>query len=405
VKAFQQSKKKTRPRQLRLPGFVSKGDVFTIHDWKETTLFWGDNSKCLTPEEFWQDDEIHTFYISGNNGKRLPAFMKWLCDELEKPKLPVLQRKKADNSKNLLPVHIDGKYGYIDTDGDLVFDPVFDEANTFSNDLALVRIEDFFGYVNKSGEFIIEPIYEDASSFTEGVAFVKRNRRHFVIDTTGSVLFKIPNRDFYRISEGLICIRDKKNPSASVGNTARGLNKRKWGYIDKSGNTIIPFQFDWAMPFAEGLARVCLGRDHGYIDKLGKMAFKVPYKWRDAFSEGFARFQATNRKYGFIDRSGNQIIPARFDWTGIFREGMVAVKIKNKWGYINASGDFVIEPQFEDAPLSPSPFKEDLACVKFGELFGFINKEGKKVIPPIFRIPCSFSNGIAGCRCLTLTNH
>ena len=32
-----------------------KGDVFTIHDWKETTLYWGEYSDCLTPEEFWED--------------------------------------------------------------------------------------------------------------------------------------------------------------------------------------------------------------------------------------------------------------------------------------------------------------------------------------------------------------
>jgi hypothetical protein len=375
-----------------------KGDVFTIHDWKATTLFWGEDSGCLTPEEFWQDDEIHTFYVGGNNRKRLSIFMKWLCDEFEKPKLPVLQRRKVEDSKKLLPVYIDGKDGYIDTDGDLVFDPVFDEASTFSDGLALVKIENYYGYIDCSGKFVIEPVYEDASSFTEGVAVVKRGRKRFVIDTKGSVLFKIPNRDFYRISEGLICIKGTKDSSASVRSTTCNKNKRMWGYVDKSGVPTIPFQFDWAIPFAEGLARVCLGRDHGYIDKLGKMAFKVPYRWRSAFSEGFARFQATNRKYGFIDRTGNQIIPAKFDWTGIFREGMAAARVKNKWGFINTDGDFVIEPQFEDAPLSPSPFKEDLACVKFGELFGFINKKGEMVIPPIFRVPCSFSNGIAGYR-------
>ena len=232
-----------------------KGDVFTIHDWKETTLFWGEDPGCLTPGEFWQDDELHTFYIGGNNAKRLQPFMKWLCDELEKPKIPVLQRKKADDSKNLLPIQIDGKYGYVDTDGDLVFDPLFDETSKFSDGLASVKIENSFGYIDCSGKFVIEPVYEEAFPFSEGVAVVKRGRKRFVIDTKGLVLIKISHGDFYTISDGLICIKGKEDFSASTG-TTNGGNKKKWGYVDKSGVSIIPFQFDLAMPFPLSLISI-----------------------------------------------------------------------------------------------------------------------------------------------------
>lgn len=356
-----------------------KGDIFTIYDWKETTLFWGENSDCLTPEEFWQDDELHTFQIGGNNKNKLTTFMKWLCDEFEKPKLPVLRRKKAVDSKNLLPVYIGGKYGYIDTDGDLVFEPVFDEASIFSDGLAWVKIENSFGYINAIGEFVIEPIYEEARCFREGVAIVKRRRRRFVINSDGATLFKISG-DFYTISEDLICKKEKK----------------KWGYINKLGVTIIPFQFDLAASFSEGLANVYLGNEYGFINKHGDMVFKTKCRWIGSFSDGFARFRAKNRKYGYIDKSGNQVIPAKFDSIGIFREGLAAVKVKNKWGYIDVNGNYVIEPQFEDASLPPLPFKESLACVKFGELFGFIDKKGQMVIPAIFHFPWSFSKGIAG---------
>jgi hypothetical protein len=48
----------------------------------------------------------------------------------------------------------------------------------------------------------------------------------------------------------------------------------KWGYIDKTGRLIIPFQFDTADYFSEGLAAVGIGEKTGYIDKTGK--FVVP---------------------------------------------------------------------------------------------------------------------------------
>ena len=36
------------------------GDIFTIYDWKMTTLYHGENSDCLTPDEFWQDGKQAT---------------------------------------------------------------------------------------------------------------------------------------------------------------------------------------------------------------------------------------------------------------------------------------------------------------------------------------------------------
>jgi len=91
------------------------GDVFTIYDWKVTTLYCGEDSMCPTPDEFWQDWDLHTFQIGGNNAKKLSLFMRWLAEELEKPRVPILQRTKAGDSARLLPVCIAGKYGYIDS--------------------------------------------------------------------------------------------------------------------------------------------------------------------------------------------------------------------------------------------------------------------------------------------------
>ena len=356
-----------------------KGDVFTIYDWKTTTLYHGEDSECLTPEEFWQEYELYTFNIGGNNKKLISAFLKWLSNEFEKPKLPVIKRIKPLSDAQLLPAYMDGKYGYIDIHGEMVFAPVFDEANAFSEELSLVRIENRFGYINRSGEFVIQPIYENAESFREGIAFVKRGRKRFFIDSKEEVTFKIGRSDFYRISEGLICIR--------------GPNK-KWGYVDKFGATQISCQFGLVMPFSEGLAYVSSGMTYGYIDKQGNMVFQAPYR-SGSFSEGYATCRI-KRKYGFIDKSGNQVIPAKFDDVRFFRENMAAVRVKEKWGYIDTKGNFVIEPQFENVPLSVLPFSEGLACIKFDKLFGFIDKTGQMVIPPVFRVPCSFSNGIAG---------
>jgi hypothetical protein len=50
----------------------------------------------------------------------------------------------------------------------------------------------------------------------------------------------------------------------------------RWGFIDKSGKIVINPQFDEAMAFADGLARVKVGHKTGYINTAGK------YIWNPA---------------------------------------------------------------------------------------------------------------------------
>jgi hypothetical protein len=49
---------------------------------------------------------------------------------------------------------------------------------------------------------------------------------------------------------------------------------KKWGYIDKKGQMIIPQQYDGAGKFSEGLAQVGMGDKLGYIDKTGKYVWE-----------------------------------------------------------------------------------------------------------------------------------
>lgn len=58
------------------------GDVFTIHDWKATTLYYGEESDAPTPEEFWSSDEVWLFTIGGRG--EAGDFVKWLVEDLAK---------------------------------------------------------------------------------------------------------------------------------------------------------------------------------------------------------------------------------------------------------------------------------------------------------------------------------
>lgn len=62
-------------------------------------------------------------------------------------------------------------------------------------------------------------------------------------------------------SDGLAAVRD-------------GL---KWGYIDASGKIVIPLQYDWVLPFTDGITEVCRTGKRQWIDQEGRVAFENPF--------------------------------------------------------------------------------------------------------------------------------
>ncbi len=123
----------------------------------------------------------------------------------------------------------------------------------------------------------------------------------------------------------------------------------KWGFIDRTGKLIVPYKYDSAGPFSEGLAAVRVGEwdtgKWGFIDKTGKVV--VPFKYADAapYSNGLARVQIGDYKtgkYGFIDRTGKEVVPIKYDniWCYAFwEEGFIGVWLNSKKGFVDLYGN------------------------------------------------------------------
>src|SRR5215207_2880122 len=139
-------------------------------------------------------------------------------------------------SPQLYPVEIDGKYGFVDENGNLKFtlpDDVY-TIDLFSEGLAVVakRVPNTrgrWGYVDQTGKLLIEARFNCAKTFSEGLAAV--------------------------------VVSENENTAGNVG------------YIDRTGRMVIQPQFDLGgavtdFPFSEGLAAVPIVYGKwGYIDK------------------------------------------------------------------------------------------------------------------------------------------
>jgi hypothetical protein len=122
--------------------------------------------------------------------------------------------------------------------------------------------------------FAIQPRFDFAGPFSEGLADVKISGKSAYIDKSGKVIFILQKEiDFaYPFMEGMARVLSKDN---------------KYGFVDRSGKTLIDFKFTSAQDFKEGLSVISfepinlsssfLGNSRkGAINKFGKYVIN-PY--------------------------------------------------------------------------------------------------------------------------------
>lgn len=79
-------------------------------------------------------------------------------------------------------------YGFIDENGNEVIPLIYEYAICFSEDLALVRLNRQFGFVNSSNSLVINIQFDDATSFENGKAKVKKGGAYYYIDQKNEII-------------------------------------------------------------------------------------------------------------------------------------------------------------------------------------------------------------------------
>lgn len=94
-----------------------------------------------------------------------------------------------------------GKYGFIDEDGNLISPIVFDECEPFSDGMAAVRVNDKWGFIDRNGKLVASPEYDSVQSFEAGFAFVIKNQLGTFIDQNGRAIFPFLFKSSSRIGK------------------------------------------------------------------------------------------------------------------------------------------------------------------------------------------------------------
>ncbi|MEM9998133.1 MAG: WG repeat-containing protein [Bacteroidota bacterium] len=217
------------------------------------------------------------------------------------------------------------------------------------------------------------------------------------------------------------------------------LDGDQWGYIDRTGTTVLPAEYDAAYPFADSLARVLRRGRTYYIDREGTRIETPRLESGQDFAQGVA--VVVTDHYGknvrrFLDAAGAFVHgETRYSQALEYRESLAPVRrledtivpvlgplceipfirrnvctktIERPWIYVDQTGEPVIEhPMADSLSLDDlvfehaTVFAEGRAAVAVREAFfrqvrwGFIDTAGTFVIEPQYQAAFPFAEGRA----------
>lgn len=304
-----------------------------------------------------------------------------------------------------------GTWGLIDGRGNVLIEPgVWDSLDGMVtvNGQWYVRVYQGSqsGLLDLNGNIFVPVIYNTIAEYREDMA---------VASTDGEKLGFLGADGKLAVP----CRYDWAGPFVQGRAVVGVLDGAAWrcGYIDKSGEEVIPLTYGDAGNFNEaGVAAVTVTPDEMVlIDRAGRVLTERAHTGVSAsIADGLICFSDVQPDgsclFGYLNQYGKVAIPARFDSAQDFQGGLAAVSQQGKHGIIDVTGAFVLQPDYDALNLYA---QNDYVWVQQDGLYGVakldytaagqpaataISLNGKEVSLPAYTI----QNGSGGMTCVKL---
>ncbi len=274
---------------------------------------------------------------------------------------------------------------YTDLKGNLIRDDSWIAVGDFSNGLARIRSGQAFGYIDSTGHLKVKPIYTRAWDFEGSLATIELQGKLGAIATDSKEVLK-PVFD-------QILIRPALNRLVTVRDRAIQL-------YDLQGKLLTEFLIS---PVAGKTVKVIdISQSDLAIQVDNHFAFcevrKPDFKPNDEILQlyylGEDRWAVKrDTSYTLCDGSGRALNEHHYDQLNKFKEGIAAFRRDQYWGYLNAEGKELTNPEFGLA----WDYKEGFARAAFKDGIAFIDQHQKVAfMPPATTFDLrDFSEGLA----------
>ena len=307
----------------------------------------------------------------------------------------ILSKYASFGDGNEAVIYSDDQPGYYNLDGTFALNTDYDVIQPFFNGVSLARKY----HHETDGNSYVDYYYFDTYLINKQGATILSLPAYFgYVDSFGSGGDYVFTEQFSLAggtgwySEGLLgfssCVQVESNISDHADWTEEQINANRItdgktsGYMDINGNVIISQQYSNVYPFSEGLACVVGpgGTNVGFIDKSGNTAIPFAYdEYGTNFSDGLAAV-GRNGKMGYINAQNEVIIPFEYDTALSASDGICPVAKSGRYGLIDYSGNVVLPLEYDDI----SEYINGVAyAIKDRQLYIITIEEGQQPTPPV----------------------
>mgnify|MGYP003668830906 FL=1 len=239
-----------------------------------------------------------------------------------------------------------------------------------STDVIVAKEAWGFGLINTDGKYILKPVIDELTHLEENYFYAKNSNEYLLINAL-STSADIRYNSFHRISiENEVMVE-------YIHGKLRRIMKNDGILLDIVGMDSVRKSGDFFnVHFRDGTT--------GLLNKEGQWEVKPNKTANGIFPGNEGAYGAQiGDGFGFINASGDTLIAPNFDQVSVFSEGMASVKLGTKWGYINHHQALVIPYEYSSA----GAFKEGVAIVQAEGKYDLINNSGTSMIDgPLQRI-------------------
>ncbi|WP_084650898.1 WG repeat-containing protein [Runella zeae] len=347
--------------------------------------------------------------------------------------------------EKLVTVFLKNKIGLLDFNGQIVFEPIYDiighPMRDFVNGKIMVELNkrqiimtekgkiDYklpknFKYINLSedGTFYGEdtlglPFHLDKNYnpiFIE--RFINRKdkkeglydnlTKKQVIPLVNNIVSMVGHNQYVVLKDNQFALYDKKGkPIFDFGENLwygyyrHGImyvqnKEKKYGFIDTTGKTVIPFVYDKAENFSrQGLTIVSQNGKYALMNLGGK--YLTPFKY-DAIDHWDLNNELirvkVNDKLGYINTKGEELTLFNYTMADEFKKGFAVVGINNKKGMIDKTGKEIVQLEYDwirndNSKAGRAIVTKNMKNTVFfddNSLFGIIDNRGNIIVPCIY---------------------
>lgn len=184
--------------------------------------------------------------------------------------------------------------------------------------------DNLYGLISIDGKEITKPIYEEISSvpYKEGVFLVKENGKYGVINNKGVPLVKSEYDNI--IGDGYY--NDEIGYKASCFIVTKG---EYVGYISETGEVILENEYDSIFRIKELPERYIIAKKNGQYGLLNNTKIIIGFNYQELSYDEAANLIIVkrNKDYGVINIEGNKVLPLEFSDISI--EGIYIIATRN----------------------------------------------------------------------------